>query len=63
MTEKTIAIVVPAMTVEEYACHVGVNASTVQAWVDRGNLPTIKKNGKCHLIDIPNLIAQFSQEL
>jgi len=62
MTERRIAIVIPSMTIEEYASHVGVSTETVSAWVHRGDLPTIKQEGQCHLIDIVNLVAQFTEE-
>ncbi len=51
MPEKTFSIPVPEMTIEQYAEYVGVTVRTVQGWIDRGYIPTVKV-GKRRLINV-----------
>ncbi len=51
MSERSITIVVPEMTIEQYADHVGVTPRTVQNWLDRGYIPTVKV-GKRRLVNV-----------
>ena len=51
MSEKWIGISVPEMTIERYAQQVGVSARTVEGWVAKGLIPTIKV-GKRRLINV-----------
>lgn len=51
MTDRTIMIPAPEMTIEKYADSVGVTERTVRGWIDKGLLPTTKI-GKRRLVNV-----------
>ncbi len=51
MTDKTIMIPVPEMTIEQYAQHVGVSVRTVEGWIAKDHLPSIKV-GRRRLVNV-----------
>ncbi len=46
-----VTIPVPEMTIEQYAQQVGVTARTVEGWIAKGLLPTVKI-GKRRLVNM-----------
>jgi len=51
LPDNTLHIHVPEMTIEHYAAHVGVSTRTVNGWINRGYLPSIKL-GKRRLVNV-----------
>ena len=51
MTDRTITIPAPEMTIEKYAETIGVTERTVRAWINKGLLPTFKL-GKRRMINV-----------
>jgi excisionase family DNA binding protein len=51
MPERWVTITVPEMTVERYAQQVGVTTRTVEGWIAKGYIPTIKM-GRRRLVNV-----------
>ena len=51
MTDNNIMIPVPEMTIEQYAQHVGVSNRTVEEWIAKNHIPSIKI-GRRRLVNV-----------
>ena len=49
--QATVAITIPEMTMEQYARCVVVTTGTVEKWVERGYLPSLKL-GKYRMVNV-----------
>ena len=56
----SVAVTIPEMTMEQYAQAVGVSKHTVEKWVERGYLPSLKL-GKYRMVNVMQRIHDCSQ--
>ncbi|MGH1486892.1 MAG: helix-turn-helix domain-containing protein [Cellvibrionaceae bacterium] len=56
MSKKWVTVTVPEMTIEHYAQHVGVTARTVEGWIAKGLIPTMKI-GRRRLVNVAARMA------
>ncbi len=61
MNDKSVAILIPEMTIEQYAAHVGVTERTVQGWIDKGYLLSVKIS-KRRLVNVAGRTARCLEE-
>jgi len=61
MHEPLVTLAVPEMTIEQYAENVGVSVRTVEGWIERGYLPSVKI-GKRRLINVARRTSTCLQE-
>ncbi len=61
MTDRKIQLVVPEMTVEQYARCTGVTLRTIEHWIARGYLPSVKI-GKRRMVNVAERTFQCAEE-
>lgn len=52
---------IPLVTIEQFSSTCGVTIRTVEAWVMRGHIPTVKI-GRYRLVNVAALVAQADLE-
>lgn len=55
-SNNVVIVLVPEMTTDKYAEHVGVSDRTVDGWVNKGLIPTVKI-GRRRLVDVASIVA------
>jgi hypothetical protein len=53
---------IPLATIEQFSSTCGVSIRTVEAWVMRGHVPTLKI-GRYRLVNVAALVAQTGKEV
>lgn len=59
--QTSLPVMVPVMTVKQYAQNIGLSVGTVQGWIKRGHVPTVKI-GKHRMINLYQLAESCAKE-
>ena len=62
MTDNLVMIPVPEMTIEQYAQYVGVSVRTVEGWIAKNHIPSVKI-GRRRLVNVLARARQCKEDL